>query len=155
MLRDHGHQDVTGPGAATADVATLLAPDRMRAISVVEMRATQATPPGGIPMLGASFASTGSASVTIHLNAGSIRLLDLDGPWRLLNAPRMGLVDGAGNLLDGLYRDATIAPGGLGAWLLGAADGGIGQRVRVAGTIVPTGPVPPVAVAFEVTAPVE
>jgi hypothetical protein len=135
--------DATGePAAAVAKLATpLLAADRIQPTRAVRLGAAAVTAPGGRSVLGLSFASIGSEPVTVRLDADGVRLLDPDGPWRSLAAPRMGLVDGEGNLLDGRYTAATIPAGGLGAWLLGEVDSRPGRRVRASGTITLAGPV--------------
>ena len=82
-------------------------------------------------------------------------LAGADGDWRSAPPPRMGLVDGAGTLLDGLYRAATVPAGGVGVWTLADADPDGLRRVRAAGTIEVAGPVPPASVPFEVSAEVD
>jgi hypothetical protein len=138
-----------------ADVEAAVAPLRERAVrspvAAVAVRAGVVQPPAGPAILGLTFSSAGSAPVVIRVDGESLRLADGEG-WRQLAAPRMGLVDGAGHLLDGLYRPATVPAGGLGAWVLPGVDVGVGERVLVRGLIEVCGPPPPAMVDFEVSA---
>jgi hypothetical protein len=109
-------------------------------------------------MLGLTVDSIGSEPAVLGLDAGAVRLDASEGAWQPVPAPRMGLVDGDGTLLDGLYAPATVPPGVRGAWVLpGVTAGSVSevraQQVRIGGTIRVAGPVPPATVAFEATAP--
>jgi hypothetical protein len=135
-----------------AAVAPLL--DRLRAapVSAVAVSAAVVAPPGGLPaMLGLTVDSIGAEPAVLSLDAGAVRLGVLDGVWQPVPAPRMGLVDGGGTLLDGLYAPATVPAGARGAWVLPGVPTGGAQSVRIGGTIRVAGPVPPAMVAFEAT----
>jgi hypothetical protein len=136
-----------------AAVAPLL--DRLRAApaSAVALSAAVVAPPGLPAMLGLTVDSIGAAPAVLGLDAGAVRLGAPDGAWQAVPAPRMGLVGADGELLDGLYRAATVPGGARGAWVLPGVPAGGAQRVRVGGTIRVAGPVPAGTVAFEVTAP--
>ena len=128
--------------------------DRLRAapVSAVSLTAAVVTPPGGLPaMLGLALDALGPEPAVLGLDAGGVRL-GADGAWQPVPAPRMGLVDADGTLLDGLYAAATVPAGGSGAWVLPGVAVGDAQRVRIGGTVRVAGPVPPAAVAFEATA---
>ena len=130
--------------------------DRLRAtpVSAVALTAAIVTPPGGLPaMLGLTVDSIGTKPAVLGLDAGAVRLGVPDGAWQPVPPPRMGLVDGAGTLLDGLYGAATVPAGARGAWVLPGVPADEAQRVRIGGTIRVAGPVPAGMVAFEVTAP--
>jgi hypothetical protein len=70
------------------------------------------------------------------------------GEWLTLPPPRMGLVDPAGNLLDGLYTTAEIVPGDLGACTIVLDDptaglaAGAGMRGALRGSLTLAGPWP-------------
>ena len=130
--------------------------DRLRAtpVSAAALSAAVVAPPGGLPaMLGLTVDSIGPAPAVLGLDAGAVRLDAPDGSWQAVPAPRMGLVGADGELLDGLYRAATVPPGARGAWVLPGVPAGEARRVRIGGTIRVAGPVPAGTVAFEVTAP--
>ena len=130
--------------------------DRLRdaPVSAAALSAAVVAPPGGLPaMLGLTVDSIGPAPVVLGLDAGAVRLDAPDGSWQAVPAPRMGLVGADGELLDGLYRAATVPPGARGAWVLPGVPAGDARRVRIGGTIRVAGPVPAGTVAFEVTAP--
>jgi hypothetical protein len=131
--------DAGSPAAAevTAAVAPLLA--AARPVSAVQARAAQMAPPGGAPVLGLAFTSIGTEPAVLRLDAGAVRVIAAGGAWHEVPAPRMGLVEGAGNLLDGLYAPATIPPGTTGAWVLAGADAAPGQRVRAGGNVRASG----------------
>jgi hypothetical protein len=135
--------------------------DRLRTapVSAVAVSAAVVTPPGGLPaMLGLTVDSIGPEPAVLALDGDAVRLGAPAGAWRSVPAPRMGLVDGDGTLLDGLYAAATVPAGGRGAWVLPGVDAdGVhevrAQCVRIGGTIRVVGPVPPAMVAFEATIP--
>ena len=130
--------------------------DRLRAapVSAVAVSAAVVTPPGGLPpMLGLTVDSLGAQPAVLGLDAGAVRLDASEGAWQPVPAPRMGLVDGDGTLLDGLYAPATVPPGVRAAWVLPGVSGGDARQVRIGGTIRVAGPVPPATVAFEATTP--
>lgn len=129
--------------------------DRLRAapVSAVSVTAAVVTPPGGLPaMLGLTIDALGPEPAVLGLDADGVRLGADDGAWQPVPAPRMGLVDADGALLDGLYAAATVPAGGRGAWVLPGVPVGEAQRARIGGTIRVAGPVPPAAVEFEATA---
>jgi hypothetical protein len=142
-----------------AAVTPLLERLRAAPVAAVAVRAAVVAPPGGLPaMLGLTVDSIGTEPAVLGLAAEAVRLGAADGAWRPVPAPRMGLVDGTGTLLDGLYAAATVPAGGRGAWVLpGVTASGVhemrAQCVRIGGTIRVAGPVPPAMVAFEATAP--
>jgi hypothetical protein len=156
-LRARSRSAWVDAGSRSADdvreaTAPLLAAPRPRAVSAVRMRAARMTPPAGAPVLGLTFAGIGTEGATLRLDPGALRLIGADGAWQVAQPPRMGLVDAAGALLDGLYHAATVPARGLGAWVIPAAQAERAQRVLAAGTIHVAGPVPPAAVRFEVSA---
>ena len=130
--------------------------DRLRAapVSAVSLTAAVVRPPGGLPaMLGLTIDALGPEPAVLALDAGAVRLGAANEAWQPVPAPRMGLVDAAGALLDGLYAAATVPAGGRGAWVLPGVPVGEAQRVRIGGTLRVAGPVPPAMIAFEATAP--
>ncbi|MGZ4602069.1 MAG: hypothetical protein ACXV0U_00560 [Kineosporiaceae bacterium] len=136
-------QQATGP---------LLADSRPRAVNAVRLKAARMTPPAGDPVLGLTFAAIGADSSMLRLDPQALRLIGADGDWRVAQPPRMGLVDAAGTLLDGLYQAATVPAGGLGAWVIPGGEARGAQRVVAAGTLRVAGPIPAADVAFEVSA---
>jgi hypothetical protein len=145
-------------GEVTRATLPLLAVGRRRPVSAIEVRAARMAPPGAPSVLGLAFTAIGVEPTQLRLDAESVRLIGADGPWQQVPAPRMGLVEGAGNLLDGLYAPAVIPAGTTGAWVLAGADAQPGQRVRAGGTVRASGPwaesnAP--LLAFEVSAPVD
>jgi hypothetical protein len=132
---------VAAGSPAAAEVTTAAAPllAAARPVSAVRTRAAVMAPPGGDPVLGLSFTSIGTEPAVLGLDPAAVRLIAAEGSWHEVPPPRMGLVEGAGNLLDGLYTPATMPPGTVGAWVLAAADAAPGQRVRAGGTVRASG----------------
>jgi hypothetical protein len=157
VVLGHGSGTVVVPAGSdlAADIDAAVGPVRLRAlrspVEVVSVRAGLVQPPVGAAILGLTFTSPGRAAAVVRLDGGSLRLVDGEG-WRELAAPRMGLVDGEGHLLDGLYQPATLPAGGLGAWVLPGVDVGTAERVLVRGQIQVAGPPPHPAVGFEISA---
>jgi hypothetical protein len=136
-------QQATGP---------LLTQSRAHAVDALRLKAARRTPPVGDPVLGLTFTAIGTDPSTLRLDPHALRLIRPDGDWRVAQPPRMGLVDGAGTLLDGLYQAASVPAGGLGVWVIPGAEAEDAQRVVAAGTVQVAGPIPAAAVAFEVSA---
>ena len=116
------------------------------------------TAPTGQRVAGFTLSSIGRESVVLRLDADTFALVSGGGQWQSLPAPRMGLVDAAGALLDGLYQTAEIPPGGLGACtiLLTETSGDAPARGALHGSLTLAGPWAaanaPVE-AFEVSSP--
>ena len=146
---DAGSDLASGVQRATAP---LLAGERPRPVSAVRLRADVMTFPGLPPLLGLGFDSIGTEPSTVRLDADHIVLVGPDGDWRTVPRPRMGLVDGDGALLDGLYQAATVPAGEVGVWTLAEADATGVRRVVVSGTIDAAGPVPAASPAFAMSA---
>ncbi|MEN3308709.1 MAG: hypothetical protein V7603_4911, partial [Micromonosporaceae bacterium] len=147
---------VDAGSAAAAEVTRAVSPllAAARPVSAVQVRAARMAPPGGPSVLGLTFTSLGVEPAVVQLDAEAVRLIDPAGSWREVPPPRMGLVEGAGHLLDGLYAPATIPPGTTGAWVLAGADAQPGERVRAGGTVRLTGP-RAASSAFEVSTTVD
>jgi hypothetical protein len=159
--------NVTGWVAAGSDqagrVALIVMPlvERARAgpIAATRFGTRVVTAPTGQLLAGFTFLSIGVQPVQLSLDADTFALVSAGGDWRSLPAPRMGLVDAAGDLLDGLYQTAEIAPGALGACtiLLAETEGDAAARGTLHGFLTLAGPWPaadsPVE-AFEVSSAV-
>jgi hypothetical protein len=125
----------------TDSVAVALERARAAPVSVVQLGALLAAPPGQAPVLGLTLRSVGSDPVTLRLDATAVTVLAADGTWRVLPPPRMGLVDATIGLLDGIYSSATIPPGGQGAWVVANIDDAASSaQVRIRGSISLAGP---------------
>jgi hypothetical protein len=112
------------------------------------------TAPTGQPLAGFTFLSIGVQPVLLRLDANTFALVSAGGDWRSLPAPRMGLVDASGDLLDGLYQTAEIPPGALGACTILVTETGDAAGGALQGSLTLAGPWPsansPVE-AFEVS----
>jgi hypothetical protein len=107
-----GTDDAGRIGAAVVPVVELA---RANPIAAAQLGARIVTAPTGQRVAGFSLTSIGDRAVSLILDADEFALVSADGDWLPLPAPHMGLVDGAGHLLDGLYQAADIPPGVLGA----------------------------------------
>lgn len=103
------------------------------------------TSPIGQRLAGFTLTSIGSQPVSLRLDPEQFSLSLSVGEWFALPPPRMGLVDPAGTLLDGLYTTAEIAPGTLGACTIvlddpAAGSGGAAMRGALRGSLTLAGP---------------
>jgi hypothetical protein len=151
---------VTAGSDEAATVASIVMPlvERARAGPVAATRfgTRVVTAPTGQPLAGFTFLSIGVQPVLLRLDPNTFALVSAGGDWRSLPAPRMGLVDASGDLLDGLYQTAEIPPGALGACTILLAETGsdVPARGALHGSLTLAGPWPsansPVE-AFEVS----
>jgi hypothetical protein len=102
-------------GRIAAAVDPVVEQARATPIAAARLETRVVTAPTGQRLAGFSLTSVGDRVVSLMLDAEEFVLLTADGTWWPLPAPRMGLVDASGKLLDGLYQRADLAPGALGA----------------------------------------
>jgi len=118
--------------------------------------ATPDDPPQGAVGLAVSFRSAGSVAVTFTVDPNAITVELGNAGWQQVVPPRMGVLSGDGNLIDGIYVPAVIAAGTLGVMMIGAPAGGTPTSVRVNGTITLTGPWPySPELGYQLSAPCE
>ena len=102
-------------GAINSIVMPLVGRAVAEPVAAAKFETRVVTAPTGQLVAGFTLSSIGRESVMLRLDADTFALVSGGGHWHSLPAPRMGLVDAAGSLLDGLYQTAEIPPGGLGA----------------------------------------
>ena len=107
-----GTDDAGGIGGAVLPVVEAA---RSTPVAAARLEARVLTAPTGQRVAGFTLASIGDRPVSLRIDPEGFLLSTPAGGGDLLPAPRMGLVDAAGHLLDGLYQTAEIPPGALGA----------------------------------------
>jgi len=143
-------------GAITSTVVPLVERALTGPVAAARFGTRVVTAPTGQQVAGFTFASIGRQPVLLRIDADTFALVSAGGDWEALPAPRMGLVDAAGGLLDGLYQTARINPGDLGACTIVLSDTAAGppRRGALHGSLTLAGPWPaassPVE-AFEVS----
>jgi hypothetical protein len=125
-------------------------------VAAARLETRLVTSPIGQRLAGFTLASIGERPVSLRLDPQHFVLSLSAGEWLALPPPRMGLVDPAGTLLDGIYSTAEIAPGALGACTIVLDDpaaglaGGAGMRGAIRGSLTLAGPWPHAPIeAFE------
>jgi hypothetical protein len=117
-------------------------------VAAARLETRLVTSPIGQRLAGFTLASIGERPVSLRLDPQQFALSLSVGEWLALPPPRMGLVDPAGTLLDGIYTTAEIAPGFLGACTIVLDDaaaglgGGPGMRGAMRGSLILAGPWP-------------
>jgi hypothetical protein len=139
-------------GSVASTVMPLVERARAGAVAATRFGTRVVTAPTGQRLAGFTFLSIGVQPVLLSLDANTFALVSAGGDWRSLPAPRMGLVDAAGELLDGLYQTAEIPPGGLGACtiVLADAEGEPPARGTLHGLLTLAGPWPAASSPVEV-----
>jgi hypothetical protein len=105
-----------------AVVLPLVASARAQPIAAAQLQTHVATAPTGQRIAGFTLTSVGERPLSLRFDPQTFVLTAGDGGATLLPAPRMGLVDAGGRLLDGLYQAAQLAPGVLGACTIVLAE---------------------------------
>lgn len=145
-------------GAIASTVMPLVRRALAEPVAAARFETRVVTAPTGQRVAGFTLSSIGRESVMLRLDADTFALVSGGGEWHSLPAPRMGLIDAGGGLLDGLYQTAEISPGGLGACtiLLTETPGDPPARGALHGSVTLAGPWDtanaPVE-AFEVSSP--
>lgn len=128
--------------AVTAAVLPLVELAIAKPVAVARFGAQVVMAPTGQMVAGFTFASLGVEPVQLRFEAESFELTSSSGEALALPAPRMGLVDSSGALLDGLYQTATVPVGGQGSCtvVLANPSGPPPARAGIVGVILLAGP---------------
>lgn len=98
--------------------------------------------PAGAPLAALAFTALGPEAVELTLDPDGVHGQVPDAGWLALPTVRMGLVDAATTLLDGVHAPATLAPGVVAGWAVPVPVGTSPVLLRVTGSVRLVGPWP-------------